>query len=325
MAGTNFLAENQEFRIFSANESGCCTRFYESIGRFFNWLIPLGSDIEYIQARYDHIVSGFFIFFRFLVAYNIATALVFTFLLIYHLVTYDGSFSARDDHIYPIFILFSSFNSEFKVKYAGTLQLFIFVTMVCTVTRWVRFFEQKTKHNLYNKKDMNFTKLMFRGWDWTITEDVPASNFNEVNHKELKLMLHEEEIRSAIDKRTFAESACLFALRAVLLLANLAFVVAGWAGIILIYFYEKNWVDKLNDIFIVKYFVFLCAKSVGWIYTKYRNLYHQLYSANDKSLYYGLREVGLRFHAHQERDLEAVPDHHAQPDHRLHHLRRILI
>jgi len=217
----------------------------------------LGSDIEYIQARYDHIVSGFFIFFRFLVAYNIATALVFTFLLIYRFATYDGSFADRDGYIYPVFMLFSSFTNEFKMKYAGTVMLFVFVTMICTVTRWVRFFEQKTKHNLHKNKDMNFTKLMFRGWDWSITEESLATNFNEINHKELKLMLHEEEIKTIIDNRSFGASVGLFVLRVLLLLLNVGFVIGGWVGIILIYRYEKTLIDRLNEIIIIRYIVCL--------------------------------------------------------------------
>ena len=59
MSGTNFLGEKHEFQIFSNNESNWFTKCYETIGQFFNWFIPLSSDIEYIQSRYDQTISGF--------------------------------------------------------------------------------------------------------------------------------------------------------------------------------------------------------------------------------------------------------------------------
>ncbi len=145
--------------------------------------------------------------------FSILTALIFLGLLIYHMTTYSGSFTELTDGFYPTFTLFSSFSTKYATAYSGTIEIFIVFAILCTLSRWIRFFREKTQHDMFNDKSVKYSKRMFNWWDWTMRSEVECRNLNGTNCTELKLMLYEEKVRSMVAKRTISEKFSLLVRR----------------------------------------------------------------------------------------------------------------
>ena len=209
MSGLSFLNAGEDFQVLSTKEENILTKLYKFVSIIMDKLVPLGNDVEHLKARYDYTISGFFVFFRFLVGFSMLTALVFAGLLIYHMLTFEGSFTDTNGGFYPSFTLFSSFTAKYATTYAGTIQLFMIFAICCSLSRWIRFFKDQTRHELYENKNVKYSKLIFNWWDWTMCAEDDCSNLIATNLSELKLIIYEESVMSAIAKRTIKERLAL--------------------------------------------------------------------------------------------------------------------
>src|SRR4051812_33345176 len=89
--GVDFIGD-EELRVNSNDKrKSRCDTFLSTLSDFFDRITPLRNEVNHIEARYDRSISNFFVFFRFLVKFNILTCMGFLYLVIYHIVEdYEG-------------------------------------------------------------------------------------------------------------------------------------------------------------------------------------------------------------------------------------------
>jgi len=254
------------------------------------------------------------------------TACVFTGLLVFHILGYDGSFGEMFDTMYPKFTLFSSISKNLSTVYAGTIQGFIVISIFFTLSRWTRFFEEKTAQQLYDESLSQYSKLLFNCWNWNLSTPEECENAKVSVCNELKLVLFEANVKALIEKRTIAETVSLYIRRGILICVNIVILAFGWAGIAAIYIYEREMIQFTESIFIINYIVFFHDYTIKvTIHTRICACFSKLSYSDNKYKIHQLRKLGICIYASKKRNLETIYDNYSQYCYNLCPICRILI
>jgi hypothetical protein len=154
----------------------------------------------------------------------------------------------------PCFLYYSRFDASSDQYYALTLILFMILGIVISVYKWVEFDLVRKKRELYDDKKKKFSRLFFNSLDWS----TPVNNYEGRQmassiRLEIKINLDEERIKAEIEKRTNLEKSALFIRRTITLFLNTLILLAGWVGIILINYYDKDIQSSLKNVNVIKY------------------------------------------------------------------------
>jgi len=215
MLGADYLNQDDGFQIFVVKDENCLTSLYNAFARFMDCLIPCGSDIRYLKARYDRSISGFFIFSRFLLGFSMLTTIIFAPMLILHMIRNSDYLSKLCNDIYPCFTFFSAFPSDYAIGYSSTILGFMAVALIASIFRWIRFYSENTRYTMFDNTKIKYSKKVFNWWDWTSANPVECEDLSKFNNNDIKMLINEENIIEQINKRSLGETISLIFLRSI--------------------------------------------------------------------------------------------------------------
>lgn len=142
---------------------------WKTLVLIWHFMSPLKNDVAYIRRSYDHLISNYFTFFRFIFILMLLSGGGFLYLCIIHLQNYVlvGKNAIQFcDSFYPCAYYYSNFSSSEKLAYSGTIFLVTFMGFCFSIYQWL-VFDRKVQHdNLYSKDTIVFARVLLNGWDW---------------------------------------------------------------------------------------------------------------------------------------------------------------
>ena len=134
--------------------------------------MPLGHRIKRVKTIFNKAVSSFFITYRFLNSLAIINMLAYLGLLISHICEWDnknGSFTTLSNNsIFPVFVLYSSFDTHHGASYSQHLFFFILIVTIASGIRWVLFDYDSKRNNIFYDQKNFFSRQVLNAWDWDI-------------------------------------------------------------------------------------------------------------------------------------------------------------
>jgi len=104
-----------------------------------------------IESKYDKSIFGFYQFFRYLVVSSFIVFLVYLYLLLRHILTYEESYTELCAGVFNMncFLYYSRFESDEGFLYACTLLLFVVLGVGSSLYQWVQFDLSSREKALY--------------------------------------------------------------------------------------------------------------------------------------------------------------------------------
>ena len=243
----------------------------------YRFCIPLKDDITRIKLSYDKSIAAFFNMFRFLVNFNILTALGYGYILLMHIFDYDGSFTSRCNTFFPCFTLYSRFTSNSKLRYSFAIFLFVVIGTILFIYKWVRVDYKSKRQRFFNKEENFFAREFFNSWDFRTKRQGDAKHSKGGIATILKVMIYEEKKKEIVKQRTSSDRCRIYTIRICLMLLSIIILAFGWTVILLGSIYENEINDYTKDIPVIKEISkytaaviltivnYIVPKCLGWI------------------------------------------------------------
>lgn len=166
----------------------------------------------------------------------------------------------------PCFLYYSRFDSSGDIFYSATLILFAVLSLIISISEWVKFDIFRKKKELYEDKKKKYSKMFLNAWDWRNAHTgFEGAQQAAAIRVELKVTLDEERIKEVINKRSNLEKSKLFIRRTTTQLINTVLLLIGWTGIILLSIYDKIIQEKLRSTSLSKISSFVPSISLSVI------------------------------------------------------------
>ena len=162
---------------FKANKSNTVKSCYKRMIDIIFGLLPFKSEINFIKGNYNGTIIILFEIIRFLFLMSLFGAIIFLFLLIYHVIKLKkGTITDRCKYYIFCFLFYSSFTEEEFNKYSitmGVWVLFFFIFSLMFYFILKSGFYQTNIYNRTNKKSL-LTSYIFNSWDFNIRKEKDA-------------------------------------------------------------------------------------------------------------------------------------------------------
>mmetsp|Transcript_25410 Transcript_25410/g.25154 ORF Transcript_25410/g.25154 Transcript_25410/m.25154 type:complete len:253 (+) Transcript_25410:878-1636(+) len=247
------------------------------VRRIYRFLIPLKNDLNRIRLAYDKSIESFFNMFRFLVNFNILTALGFGYILTMHIFDYNGGFTDLCATFYPCFTLYSRFSTNSALRYSFALFLFCVIGAILFIYKWVKVDYKSKRQRFFNKEENFFSREFFNSWDWRTNRSGDSKHNKDGIATILKVMLYEDKKKEIVKQRTSGDKMRIYIIRGFLMTLSIIILLIGWLVILIGSIYESEINDAAKDIPIVKEIStysaaiiltivnYIVPKCLGWI------------------------------------------------------------
>jgi hypothetical protein len=163
----NAMMNYYQTRIHLINRNTCWGRFKYTLEKYYNFIVPLKSDIKFIFARYDRSVSGLFETFQYLMMLSLSLLLVGLYLLIIHISNTNFS-EGTCGSIFPCAFMFSRFKTDDKLAYSITVWMIIIILFISLIRKWSYFKKKDVMQSLFDNDETLYSKVFFDSWDWKV-------------------------------------------------------------------------------------------------------------------------------------------------------------
>jgi hypothetical protein len=120
---------------------------------------PLGTTVEKIRNKYDKVIGGYFIMFRLLVLISLAHAILFLYLLCYHM--------AKTTDFGILWMFYISFYNWEAMGYVITILFFLIIGILISFFALVWYDRERRMQSHYLQDGTKrFAKQVLNGLDW---------------------------------------------------------------------------------------------------------------------------------------------------------------
>mmetsp|Transcript_27687 Transcript_27687/g.26704 ORF Transcript_27687/g.26704 Transcript_27687/m.26704 type:complete len:120 (+) Transcript_27687:1070-1429(+) len=118
-------------------------------------------------------------FFRFLVIQSIFLLLLYLPLTLGHVVRFEYNRSDLCDAVIsiPCTFFYSRFSQNQAIMYSMTLSFFVVCGSILCLYEFVMFDLLKTERELYEVKNIKFTKMVLNAWNWQMNNGYDSRQF----------------------------------------------------------------------------------------------------------------------------------------------------
>jgi len=206
--------EGKEARLTGIKEhQTACQKLKNRIYKVYKYCIPLRSDIIRIRLSYDKSIEAFFNMFKFLVNFNILTLLGFSYILIMHILDFNGSFTGLCNTFFPCFTLYSRFTVNSDLRYSVALFLFVIIGTFLFIYKWVIVDYKSKRQRYFNKEENFFAREFFNSWDFRTKAMSNAGHNKKGVVTILKVMLFEDKKKEIVKQRTSSDRFRIIVIR----------------------------------------------------------------------------------------------------------------
>jgi len=243
----------------------------------YKFFVPLKNDMIMIKRSYDRSIEAFFEMFRFLVNFNILTALGFGYILLMHLLDYQGQLTDFCATYFPCFLQYSRFSTDSQERYAFALALFVFIGTILCIYKLVAVDYRAKKIRYFIKDDNYFSREFFNSWDFRTKRMSDTKHSVEGTKNILDIMLYEEKKKEIVKQRDSSDKCRIYTIRISLMILSIFILILGWIAIILASFFEKDITDYAETVPLLDNFSryvsaivltlanYIIPKCLGWI------------------------------------------------------------
>ncbi|CAG9331345.1 unnamed protein product [Blepharisma stoltei] len=229
------------------SEKNCCDKFTDQIKSCFYKVVVLKGEMKRIEARYDKSISAYFSFYKFLVNSSIFILAIFMYLLISHILYYNGNFLGTCGGG-PCFLLYSAFPTSEDISYCLSFICLIAATVCASIFKWVRTDYIRKKQEIFGGKDIKlkrFAAIVFNNWSWNIDTETDSYDQSQNISNQLTTALKDEAKLKEAANRSAAQKTALTIRRIIGSSIYILILIVGWVLIILILVYEKDFVNSI--------------------------------------------------------------------------------
>lgn len=229
------------------SEKNMCERIIDQMWQFLYRLVILKGDMKRIEARYDKSISSYFSFYKFLVNSSIFMLAIFSYLLVSHILFYNGSLVSICTGG-PCFLLYFGFSTSEGFAYSMSIIAFIFATVLASLVKWVRTDLVRKRAEIYGGKDVKLKKFaasVFNNWTWSINTETDSFDQSVNISNQLTTALKDEARLREASRRTAKQKTALTIRRIIGSSIYIFILCTGWVIIILILVSEDAFISAV--------------------------------------------------------------------------------
>lgn len=188
------------------------------------------ADCNYIESRYGPGMAGYMRLRGYLIFNGLVFVLIWTPVLVWHLNTYTGPFSAQEG-LLPSFLYFSAWSLG-GFPYTLLLLLTWSQLVLSSLRSWVQQHKEAQKKAIErSSKSRKFSAAAFNFWDFSRHKPSSIEDLRYSQFRRFETLLDEQDLARKLGARTTLQQVVLYFRRCLGVLLNTALVGSGAYGI----------------------------------------------------------------------------------------------
>ncbi len=204
---------------------------------------PLGSAVISFQKRYDPSIASFFVLVRFLMLLSLLTCMIYSYLLISHLLVQGLDFKTKCiNGNLNCFLLYSSFKHSETLAYIVTIGVSLIASSICNIYLLAFYDRQKLVYNsIMNEEGTSkLSRILFSSPFWDGQTPTHITDQRRYTQHRLMNQLQDQEVQKKIRFRTRMQKVCLIIRRVISVIINVSLMGGSGIAIYYVSIYESQ-------------------------------------------------------------------------------------